>query len=93
MIGDSLRGSEVHLMWENIGTFVDMSAEKASEQTTNIILFQRFCCQRLFEAAKRFKGTSRSPLSQGRSGSGLNVAGALARTFVTPDRPIDRPTD
>ena len=38
VIGDILRGSEVHLMWESIGTFVDMSAEKASEQTTNIIL-------------------------------------------------------
>ena len=38
MIGDSLRGSEVHLMWKNIGTCVDMSAEKASELTTNIIL-------------------------------------------------------
>ena len=38
MIGDILRGSEVHLMWENIGTLVDMSVEKASEQTTNIIL-------------------------------------------------------
>ena len=37
VIGDSLRGSEVHLMWENIGNFVDMSVEKASEQTTNII--------------------------------------------------------
>ena len=37
-MSDILRGSEVHLMWENIGTFVDMSAEKASEQTTNIIL-------------------------------------------------------
>ena len=38
MIGDSLRGSEVHLMRENIGTCVDMSAGKASELTTNIIL-------------------------------------------------------
>ena len=38
MIGDSLRGSEVRLMWENVGTCVDMSAEKASPLTTNIIL-------------------------------------------------------
>ncbi len=38
MIGDSLRGSEIHLVWENIGAFVDMSAEKASEQIIIIIL-------------------------------------------------------
>ena len=38
MIGDSLRGSEVHLMSENVGTCVDMSAEKASPLIINIIL-------------------------------------------------------
>ena len=36
MIGYSPRGSEVHWMWENVGTCVDMSAEKASPLTTNI---------------------------------------------------------
>ena len=38
MIGDILCGSEVDLMRENVGTLVDMSVEKAGEQTVNIRL-------------------------------------------------------
>ena len=42
VIGDILCGSEADLMWENVGTCVDMSAEKASPLTTNIIFIPAF---------------------------------------------------
>ena len=41
MIGGHFCGSGVHVMWENSGNMVDMSAKKASEQTINIILIQK----------------------------------------------------
>ena len=41
VIGDILCGSEVDLMWENGGTLMDISGEKASLQTPNIILAPR----------------------------------------------------
>ena len=38
MIGDILCGSEVDMMWENVGTLMDMNVEKAAEQTINIVI-------------------------------------------------------
>ena len=38
MIGDILCGADMDLMWENKGTWQELSGQKAGEQTTNIIL-------------------------------------------------------
>ena len=57
------------------------------------ILLQRILVQHLFGTVQTFKATSRFPLSQRKSGSSLNVDGALARAFPTDCDPHGPPTE